>query len=75
MNQQTTIATVTVIAFLVGVGTHSMSTKTAVENARREGFSEGYSRLANQIETPKGTQWATCGEKVIFVPKGKKAGC
>ena len=75
MNQQTTLATATVIAFLAGVGTHSIGTRHAVGDAYREGFTEGYSSLAKQIETPKGTQWATCGEKVLFVPKGKNAGC
>lgn len=75
MNQQTTLATAIVIAFLAGVGTHSIGTKNAIEDAKRQGFTEGYSRLAKQIEVPLGQQWELCGDKWRFVPKGKKAGC
>lgn len=75
MNQQTKLATATAIAFLAGVGTHSIGTRHAVDDARREGFAEGYAKFSGQIEIPEGQKWEVCGDKYHLVPKDKKAGC
>lgn len=76
MKNEAQIATAIAVSFLVGVGTHSIGTRNAVEDAKKEGFYEGYSKFAEQVEVPEGQKWEVCGDgKWHFVPKDKKAAC
>ena len=73
----TKVVSAVAVSFFVGVGAHSMGTRTAVEDAHREGFAEGYAKFSEQIEIPDDQKWEVCGDdgKYKLVPKNKKAAC